>query len=356
MNSTNDSVTVDRLEVINRAAACLEKAGSSTAEAALVAECLVSADVRGVISHGLIRLPIYAEAVLAGGIVADAPMEWVRETGSTAVLNAHCGFGQTAMDKAITKGAAMAKTSGSATIAVNNSSHYGAGAVWTDRLAAQGLIGFLVSTTGPLVAPYGAKDRLLGSNPLSLSFPTPGDPVTLDMATSSAAFGKVKEAYGAGRSIPDDWAIDSDGAATTDAAAAMEGALVPFGGHKGSGIAVLVELLAGAAAGGRFASETTDLWSDRSANTRTGHFLLVVDPAGMLGDDSARQRAWDLQQDLRRSAPAAGVSAVQSPGDPELANAQANGGSVTIPSHIYQSLETLEQQLAGRQPVPDQVG
>ncbi|GAA4282763.1 Ldh family oxidoreductase [Brevibacterium daeguense] len=345
MSQRTDTVRADVTSLTARAAACLQQAGSEADEARLVAESLIEADRRGIYSHGLIRLPIYAEAAVAGGIVVNAPMEWTRETGATAVLDAQCGFGQTAMARALEKARELVDRFGTACVAVNNSSHYGAGAIWTDQLAAAGLVSLLCSTTGPLVAPYGARERVFGSNPLSVSVPTPGAPVTVDMATSAAAFGKIKEAYAAGQSIPEDWALDSAGHATTDAAAAMTGALMPFGGHKGSGIAVVVELLAGAVAGGRFASETTDLWTDRSANTRTGHLLWVLDPVKLLGDDSGIARAGELQDRIRSSAPAAGFERVQAPGDPERAHLRAGTVEVDIPSHILAGLDKLEADL-----------
>ena len=340
-----DIVTVDIAALTERAAMCLRHAGSKVEEARLVAESLIEADRRGIYSHGLIRLPIYAEAAVAGGIVVNAPMKWTRETGATAVFDAACGFGQTAMTHALEKAREIAGRFGTASVAVNNSSHYGAGAIWTDQLAADGLVSMLCSTTGPLVAPYGARERVFGSNPLSVSFPTADEPVSVDMATSAAAFGKIKEAYGAGRAIPDHWSIDSEGRPTTDAAAAMLGSLVPFGGHKGSGIAVIVELLAGAVAGGRFASETTDLWTDRSANTRTGHMLWVLDPVVLLGDDSGLKRAGELQTRIRSSAPAVGVQQVLAPGDPERARLNASAMQVDIPGHILGGLEKLEVDL-----------
>ena len=334
-----------REELWSLAAESLAAVGAPFEEADFVAATLVSADARGIHSHGLLRLPLYVESVEAGGIVPGAPLRWVREEGATAVLDGGSGFGQVIMQEAVDKARTLARRYGTATVAVNHSTHYGVGAYWTDQLARDGLIGILVGTTGKSVAPYGSAEKFIGTNPLSMSFPTGGRPITADMATSAGAYGKLVEAAGAGRDVPEGWAVDADGVPTTDASAAVAGALIPFGGHKGSAVAVLVELLAGAGGGGNFAHESVDIWTDRSAQIGAGALLIAIDLERLHGDQTALDRAAGFRDDLTGLRPARGTERVLAPGDPEQLKDDANGTSVSIPRHIDDALRATHRRV-----------
>ncbi len=203
----------------------------------------------------------------------------------------------------------------------------------------------LVSTTGLTVAPFGSAQKLLGTNPLTITFPTGADPVTADMATSAGAYGKIVQAAGAGGSIPEGWAIDAAGSPTTDPAEALKGSLLPFGGPKGSALAVLIELLAGAAAGGRFATEAVDIWADRSSRMGTGALLLAFDPVALAGDEVPLRRAASFREDLRSLTPAPGFDQVWAPGDIEARNASKAGAVIQLPAHVAQALDALAARL-----------
>jgi L-2-hydroxycarboxylate dehydrogenase (NAD+) len=327
-------------------AAVLRAVGVPPDDAELIAGSLVEADRRGTHSHGVLRLPLYVEAVRTGGIVPNPEMRWAREHGATAVLDAAGGFGQVATARAVDKARELAARHATAVVAVHGSSHYGAGAYWTNRLARDGLVAMLVSTTGASVTPFGGAEKLLGTNPLTLSFPTGDDePVVLDMATSSGAYGRIVAASREGRPIPEGWAVDAAGAPTTDADAALAGALLPFGGHKGSGLAVLLELLAGPLAGGKMAAETTDMWVDPSVRMGTGHLLWVVDPVGLHGDDTAIGRAAGFRRRLRGTTPAEGAREVLSPGDAEQRTAAAHAERVPLPASVLDDLAALADGL-----------
>jgi LDH2 family malate/lactate/ureidoglycolate dehydrogenase len=343
----SDTRRYPRAELRALAAEALAAVGAPADEADFVAATLVSADARGIHSHGLLRLPLYVESVEAGGIVAGAAPRWVRESGGTAVLDGASGFGQVIMRQAVEKAAELARRYGTATVAIKNGTHYGVGAYWTDQLARDGMIGILVSTTGNSVAPYGSAEKFIGTNPLSISFPTGGRPVTADMATSAGAYGKLVDAAGAGRDIPEGWAVDHDGVPTTDAAAAVAGALIPFGGHKGSAIAVLVELLAGAGGGGNFAHETIDIWNDRGSRIGTGALLIAIDVQTLHGDRTATERAASYREDLTGLRPARGTDRVLAPGDPEQIKDDANGAEVVIPAHIDDALRATHLRVTG---------
>ena len=340
-----DTRSYPREELQTLASESLVAVGAPPGEAEFVAATLVSADARGIHSHGLLRLPLYVESVEAGGIVPAAQMRWVREEGATAVLDGGSGFGQVIMREAVVKVRSLARRYGTATVAVNHSTHYGVAAYWTDQLARDGLVAILVGTTGKSVAPYGSAEKFIGTNPLSISFPTGGRPITADMATSAGAYGKLVEAAGAGRAIPEGWAVDAEGVPTTDASAAVAGALVPFGGHKGSAVAVLVELLAGAGGGGNFAHESVDIWADRSSQIGAGALLIAVDLEVLHGDRTALERAAGFRDDLTALRPARGADRVLAPGDPEQIRDDANGATVTIPAHIDDALRATHRRV-----------
>lgn len=345
MTAGTGAVARPVVEVRAQALAILRAVGVPERAAAVVADALVDADRRGLTSHGLLRLPLYVEAVEAGGIAADPQMTWAVEQGATATLDAADGFGQVAMDLAVEKAAELVGAHGVAAVAVRRSGHYGTGTYWTDRLAARGYAAVLSSTTGASVAPYGAAQAFIGTNPLTITFPTSTAPLTADLATSAGAYGRIVQAAETGAEIPPGWAIDGGGAPTTDARAALGGALVPFGGHKGSAIATMLEVFAAAGAGGNFAHEATDIWADRSAHMRMGHLLLAFDPGVLAGDAAPLDRAGAFRDRLRALPAADPAAPVLAPGDLEAANLARAQDEVSLPANVDEGLRTLASRL-----------
>jgi LDH2 family malate/lactate/ureidoglycolate dehydrogenase len=300
------------------AATVLAAVGCSPAEAARVAGSLVEADARGLDSHGLLRLPLYVRAVESGGIVPDAAMTWVHEKGAAATLDAAFGFGHTAIEAAMTRAGELAGVHGCAAVGVRRSTHFGMAAPWVEGLAELGTVALVVSNTGPSMAPYGSAEPLLGTNPLCVGIPVEGrPPVVLDMATSAGAYGRVVSAAARGETIPDEWALDESGLPTTDAQAALGGVLRPFGAHKGSGLAIIIELLAAALPGALLSHEITDIWVDPSSRMGTGHLVVALDPPSLAGPGVFESRVTDFVTRISGATPANGHAAVQLPGELE---------------------------------------
>ncbi|MEV8360360.1 Ldh family oxidoreductase [Microbacterium sp. NPDC076895] len=342
--AANPTVSPARLQ--STATQILQGGGVPANDAELIATSLVEADRRGTHSHGVMRLPLYVQAVRTGGINPSPTMKWAREQGATAILDAGNGFGQVAMAHALEKGRQLVAKHATAVVAVRGSSHYGAGAYWTSQLSNEGLVAFLISTTGASVTPFGGAEKVLGTNPLTISFPTgANDPVVLDMASSNGAYGRIVEASKEHHPIPAGWAVDAKGQPTTNPDSALSGALLPFGGHKGSGLAVLLELLAGPLAGGNIAAETTDMWDDPSSPMGTGHLLWIVDPVGLQGDESPIHRAASFQDRLRNVTPAQESSKVLSPGDIEHQKARENTEQMPMPASTLEDIAKLAQEL-----------
>lgn len=331
--------SVDSLRAF--AAAALSSCGVPAADAALTARSLVQADQRGIASHGLLRLPLYVRALESGGIAATPDITLVRDSGATAVLDGGSGLGQVVMQTAVDWTLERARRHGVSAIAVENSSHYGAGAFWTDQLAAEGLFAVLTSTTGPTVAVHGGSGKVIGTNPLTMTAPSAGeDPMTLDMATSAGAFGKVIAARNAGRPIPAGWAVDVDGNETTDAEAAAAGSLLAFGGHKGSGLAVLLEAFAGGLTSATFAYETQDIWDNPASEMNNGHLLIALDSAAFNGRGDAEAKVSALGSAIRDSG-----DGVRLPGEIEYAAQQRSAEALDLEDSTAEALLALADGL-----------
>lgn len=349
---TSPRFGVDALRTL--ATALLAAARVPAPAADLVARSLVEADRAGIYSHGLLRLPLYLSTVADGGIDPTSTPEVVRRHGAVTVLDGAAAFGQVTMQRAVELGAESARTHGVATVAVQNSSHFGAGQFWIRQLTEQGIAGILTSTTGPVTAPFGGSRPILGTNPLTLGLPSAGPtPLLADLATTAGAYGKVVAARNEGTEIPAGWGVDADAAPTTDPAAVLDGgALLPFGGHKGSGIAVLLEGLSAALTSAAFAFDTVDIWQDQSSRMNTGHVLIALDLAAFGDAEAIRTKVAQLQDEVRASNP---DGSVLSPGDLEHARLTAGADSVELAASTVQELRLLaaEHRLPFPAPLPE---
>lgn len=239
------------------AARILAAAGCPAEEAAVVAAHLVLANLVGHDSHGVIRLRDYVPWLRAGMVVAGRQARVVHETPVSLTVDGALGLGQAIGEQAMRLAIAKAGTHGMAALGVRNTGHLGRIGHWAERCAEAGLLSLhLVNTSGfgVLVAPHGSREARLSANPIAAGAPVPGGaPIILDISTASIAEGKIKVAQNAGRELPEGCVVDAEGRPTRDPAAFYgppRGAILPFGGHKGSGLSVIVELLAGALTGG----------------------------------------------------------------------------------------------------------
>lgn len=228
--------------------ALLIAGGFTEAHAAQTADLLVWANLRGIESHGVLRVPRYVEMIETGATVSGADPSTFRDAGAVAVLDGGKCPGAVGMNAATRKAAELAKAQGLGWCAIRNTSHCGALGYFTAALARNGLIGIAMSASKPLMSYVGAKGEALSTNPISIAAPSPsGAPIVLDMSTAAVALGKIMAARDAGTSIPEGWAIDEDGQSTTDPANVA--ALLPMAGPKGSGLSLMIEVLASVLAG-----------------------------------------------------------------------------------------------------------
>ncbi|TDE10104.1 Ldh family oxidoreductase [Jiangella asiatica] len=292
------------------AASALRAAGVPADKADRTAQLLVTADVWGVGSHGLMRLPRYLARLAAGGLRADAELTAVRTTGPVVAFDGHDGLGHWQLWDAAAAAAERAARYGVAAASVGNSSHCGALGLYTAPALRRGLVSLVFSTGPAVMAPPGTATPLLSTSPLAAGVPgaatgtTPGSQsgghTIVDLATSAVARGRIAAAARRGEPLPAGWAVDTDGLPTTDAAAALTGMLAPMGGAKGFALAFLVEALAGAAVGPALATGVPDMF-DAASDTepqRIGHLVITLDPALVDVDGGGPDRLARLRADV----------------------------------------------------------
>jgi LDH2 family malate/lactate/ureidoglycolate dehydrogenase len=301
-------------------------------EARIVALSLVEADRRGVHTHGLVRLPSYCADARSGQVDVHARPFVERESGPTAAVDGRSAFGAVtgvlSMDQAI----ARAEAYGVGLVTARGCNHFGAAAFYSMRAVEHGLVGIAATSTPAVMAPWGGAEARLGNNPLSIAAPLPGGrpPFVLDMAQSAVSRGRIKLAELAGEAIPETWAIDEQGLPTDDPAAALAGALLPFGGYKGSGLALALEVLTGVLAGADLGPELINASLTGSASsgsaTRTGtvgSLYLAIDPGRLGGREYFGAQMVRLVDVIKATPPAPGFSEVLIPGELEARSTEA---------------------------------
>ena len=326
-------------DLVTWSTTALERCGLQGADARLVADTLVAADLRGVHSHGVQRLPGYVRQIMAGETVASAQPEVVHRTATTAVIDAHRGMGQVAAHAAMQLAIELAQESAQGTVAVRNSTHCGALAYFSMMAPPAGCIGFAATNAGINMTPWGGSVKLVGNNPLAYAIPTGRDfPLVLDMATSVVAGGKLDVAHLRGEPIPVGWAVGPDGRPTTDPVTARQGALLPVGGPKGYGLAVVLDILCGVLAAGRFGAGLGE--------PGASHFLqaIRIDAFGPLDAFLGRMDA--LVEQLHACPPAPEADRVYLPGEieHELSQQHQRDG-IPIPASLVTDLRTLAEDL-----------
>ena len=325
----------ERLETFT--AACLEKLDLQPADAQLVAQTLVAANLRGVDSHGVVRLPHYATR-LRNGSVKARPRIRTRRTGpSSAVVEGDAGMGQLVATRAMQEAISLARETGVGAAVARNSSHCGACAWFVEMAVKEGMIGVALTHTDSIMVPPGMKRIFLGSNPIAFGAPGGREPVVIDMSTTHVAWGKILVARQEGKSIPPDWGVDKDGGPTTDPHAVV--GLAPTGAHKGYALAAMVEILCAQLAGVPFGRHVTKMYGELDKPRNLGHFMLAMD-VGRFTD--AKQFGKEIAGFLNEIHDEGALA----PGDPERRTAERrNREGIPIPENIVVELNALAGEL-----------
>jgi LDH2 family malate/lactate/ureidoglycolate dehydrogenase len=326
----------------------LESLGVNASEAQFVASALVSSNLRGVDSHGVALLRYYLEQLECGDMEPQGLPELLHVSGCTALVDGHNSIGQIVAKFSCDQAIALAMDQGAGIVSARHSNHFGAAAYWVQRLTSAGFIGVVLCNASSTVAPWQGKEARIGTNPICFGVPG-ASPFLLDMATTNVAANKIFNAYNAGKpDIPEGWALDSEGVPTTDTAKAYKGLLQPLGGYKGSGLAVMVEMLCGVLSGGAVSNELGGI-RFRGTTVDISQFYLALDPKCFLEPGEYEARALALTNKLKAVAPAQGFDEVLVAGEPEIrTEARRRKEGIPLPDAVWESLSSW----AAKQNIP----
>jgi LDH2 family malate/lactate/ureidoglycolate dehydrogenase len=348
MSETDACVLVSEKSLMQFCAQVFLRLGAPQEQASSMSSNLVQADLEGVASHGVVRLPIYVERLLAGVVNPRPNVRAMRETATTAVVDGDNGMGQWVGVRAMQLAIDKALSGNCAFVSVRNSNHFGAAGYYARMAVAHDMIG-LSFTIGGInhMTPWGGAQAILGNNPFAIAFPAAEErPVVLDMACSVAARGKILVAAKDNTPIPDDWAIGPDGKATTDPVEALKGFMLPIGGPKGYALTLTIGLLSTMLSGAAFGTEVTDMYQDLERPQNIGHLFGVLPIACFEEIDTYKRRMDKAIQEIRGVARAKDVERIYLPGErEELLAEQYRRSGIPIKRAVWNELIEVAEKL-----------
>jgi LDH2 family malate/lactate/ureidoglycolate dehydrogenase len=318
------------------------------ADAIIIAEMMTRADVQGSEGHGIFRLPQYVRRIKGGAVNVKPKITVEREAAAMALIDGDNGMGHLVMRFATEKAIEKARTAGVAWAGVKWSNHAGPASLYASMPMQHGMVGlYLAVGNANHLPPWGGIDMLLSTNPIAVAIPA-GDepPIVLDMATTVAAYGKVKTKAQRGEMMPEGWMMDREGKPLTDPKRANEGFLLPIGGYKGYGLALIIGLLAGTLNGAAMGRDVVDFNADDTTPTNTGHVIVAINIESFQPLAEFKQTVDALARDIRGSKRLPGVDKVRLPGEgSHVARADNLQNGVPIPPALLAALNTLAGEL-----------
>ena len=323
----------------------MQALGAAAEEAEIISDGLMTASQwwhpgQG---QGLEKLFRYHRRVKNGGIAPDAPMKWLREGPSYALLDAAKGFGYVAAHRAMSRAAEKARATGIAMVGVRRSNHFGIAGYHAMTAAKQGLIGWSFTNAKAEMAPWGSAQAVLGTNPWGIAIPRrEHHAIVLDMALTMSGKGMMRWYERENRQMPDNWALTPDGQVTTDPAAAMDGPLLPIGEYKGYGLSLITDILAGVMTGALFGLSVFQ--DDR--NFDVGHLMVAMDPAALMMMDDFDRRLEQLAAQVKQAAPIEAARPVLLPGEVEFQRMdQRQETGIPVSRETVEGLRALAQDI-----------
>jgi LDH2 family malate/lactate/ureidoglycolate dehydrogenase len=347
MEPTSTAIAVADLEQFCREA--LRVCGLNDADARVATDVLVTTDTFGVFTHGTKALPGYVRRLRGGGLKPDAKPSVAAEGPAWAVVDGQSALGMVTSVFAMKAAIEKAKTTGMAYVGVRNSCHFGAAGYYAILAAKAGLFGMAMANDTPSMVAPGARQAVLGTNPFAYAVPAgQEDPIFLDIASSAVAGGKIRIAQGLGQKVPDTWLVDADGVPTTDPMVyPYAGSLQPFAGHKGYGIALMIETLAGVLSGAATRGDIRG-WidSDPSLPTQHGAAFLAIDVGQMMPIPQFRERIDAMIRDIRQTPKAKGSPGIFLPGEMEWRRRrEALAHGIVLPDDVRDVLRSMGTDL-----------
>ena len=341
MGKTTTRIPADKLSTF--VVEVLSAVGVPRADAAIVADCLLTANLSGIDSHGVVRLAHYVTRLENGTIRAQPELRFERRAPSMGIMDGGDGLGHVATYHACTHAMQLAKESGSGSVSVRNSSHFGMTGYYILRIVSAGYVGMMMTATDAFQIPFGSRAPFFGTNPIAIGFPTDGIPVVLDMATTSIPYGKIAIAQTEGREIPPDWGFDAEGKPTTDpnAIAGMH----PIAGPKGSGLAMIIDIFCSVLSGMPWGPHINAMYGEMDAPRKLGHFIAVYDVKRLMSLETFTERLGEMLSEFGALPPAEGFERVYYPGQIEgLRRERRRVEGIPIDPGLYEELQGLGER------------
>lgn len=348
MADTATALRVPAQKLEEFTARAFQAVGISAPEAKSIAELMVRADLQGSEGHGVFRLPQYVRRIQGGAVNIKPSIRVVREAAGMALVDGDNGMGHLVMRFATEKAIEKAKTGGVAWVGVKWSNHAGPASLYACMPAGHGMIGLYLAVGNANHLPaWGGLDMLLSTNPIAVALPAGAEPaIVLDMATTVAAYGKVKTKAQRGEMMPEGWMMDRHGQPLTDPRRANEGFLVPIGGYKGYGLALIFGLLAGTLNGAAMGRDVVDFNADYTTPTNTGHVIVAINVEAFQPVAEFKQSVDALVHDLRNSKRLPGVDRIRLPGEgSHAARADRAKNGIPLPAPLAAALNQLAAEL-----------
>lgn len=339
-------VPVEKLERFIRS--CLTASGIRQPDARIVAGLMTEADLNGSDGHGVFRLPQYIQRIQCGGMNVSPNIRVLRETGATALVDGDNAMGHLVMRFATELAMDKAAANGVAWVGVRHSNHAGPAALYAKMPMRRDMVGLYVAVgSANHLPPWGGTEMLLSTNPIAVAIPAGEEPpIVLDMATTVAAYGKVKTAAQRGEPMPEGWMMDRLGKPLTDPKRAAEGFLLPIGGPKGYGLSLVFGLMAGTLNGAAFGRDVVDFNADSRTVTNTGQLIVAISIESFMAADAFKRNVDAVIRSMRASPTLPGVDAVRVPGErSHQIRLQRQRDGIPIHGGLYRTLSELAEAL-----------
>ena len=347
-DTTTSSLRVPAEKLESFTARAFEAVGISGPDSRSIAQLMVRADLQGSEGHGVFRLPQYIRRIRGGAVNLKPNIRVEREAAGMALVDGDNGMGHLVMRFATEKAIAKAKTAGVAWVGVKWSNHAGPASLYAAMPLEHDMAGLYLAVGNANHLPaWGGLDMLLSTNPIAVAVPAGEEaPVVLDMATTVAAYGKVKTKAQRGETMPEGWMMDRQGRPLTDPKRAGEGFLLPIGGYKGYGLALVFGLLAGTLNGAAMGRDVVDFNADDTTPTNTGHVIVAINVEAFQPVAGFKRSVDALVRDLRRSERLPGVDAIRLPGEgSHAARADRSKNGIPLPGPLAAALNQLAGEL-----------
>ncbi|MCD8150489.1 MAG: Ldh family oxidoreductase [Clostridiales bacterium] len=317
-------ITIDSLRKTTNE--LLETWGVPRCQAEIITDTIVYAHTHEKHTHGITRMPIYKKKIEEGNMSAETTLERKVDLPSLTVLRCNNGFGQVAACQGMKICIEKARSTGMAAVFISDSNNFGVAGYFGEMAAREGMVGIVITASGPAIAPMGGEKAIFGTNPVCFAFPASEENIILDMAITEAARGKIRLAEKNGEKIPTNWAVDKEGNPTDDPAKALEGTMLAIGGVKGFGLAMSFDILAGLMSGSAFGGNIKTLAAS-DGPSRHGHMLVAIDLRQMMSPEEYNRKISELISNVKLCGK---PGAIMMPGERSAAKARKNRETVLL--------------------------